>query len=113
MKHVVPIFALLTGCSSAVTPPVVTPPPTLTWESNGNSSLPYCGSTVKTACLLTYTLTQDGAVVAQNIPGAALSYVLSTLPAAGSHVYQLTINGTDQSGKAIASGPATTTVVIP
>lgn len=113
-KIVLIALLLLAGCNS----PVAAPPPTaptLAWTGTGNPGVPNCTTTQTTACLTTYTLTDTttGTVVASNISANALSYTLSTLPTAGTHVYQLTINGVDGNGKTVASPPATTTVTIP
>ena len=113
MRRLLPFLLLLTGCPQNVTAPSAPVAPSLTWTSNGNPDLPYCSPTVTRGCLLTYTIKMDGAVVAIDIPGSSLSYTLSTLPPSGTHTYELIINGADQSGATINSGPATTTVVIP
>lgn len=113
MTKLFPILLVpLVGCGhNVVAPP--TPLPVAEWTGTGNPTLPFCSSTVTKGCLTTYTITQDGVIVVENIPGASLSYTLSTLPAAGEHAYQLVINGADQSGNVIQSPPATTTAVIP
>lgn len=114
MKRWSLILVLLAGCSHGVTPlPPPTAPPLAKWTGTGNSILPFCSATVTKGCLTTYTITQDGVIVAENIPGASLSYTLSTLPPAGEHTYQLVINGADQSGNVIQSPPATATATIP
>jgi hypothetical protein len=106
---------LLAGCNS----PIVTPPPptapTLVWTGTGNPGVPNCTTTQTTACLTTYTLTDTttGTVISSAISASALSFTLSTLPTTGTHVYQLTINGVDGTGKVVASAPATTAVTIP
>lgn len=111
---------LLVGCSHNV---VVPPPPTapsFTWTNNGNPGVANCSAVTTTPveCITTYTLTdttQPGApvVISSSISANALSYVMSTLPQTGIHVYQLTINGVDQSGNPVISPPAQTTITIP
>jgi hypothetical protein len=74
--------------------------------------VPNCSANVTKACLTTYTLTDTttNTVIGANIPASALAYTLSTLTTAGTHVYQLTINGVDGTGKSVESPPATATV---
>src|SRR5271170_3534972 len=79
--------AVLAGCKGPVTPPPPTAP-TLAWTSDGNPGVPNCTTTQTTGCLTTYTLTDTttNTVIAANIPASALSYTISTLPIAGTHV---------------------------
>lgn len=100
----------LAGCPKPTNPPA---PPELTWTGTGNPAIPLCTATVTKGCLTTYTIYQDGVVLAQNIPATALAYVATTLPPAGTHTYQLKINAVNPSGTVVASPPASTTVVVP
>lgn len=93
---------LFIGCGhSSPTPP---PPPTLeivslTWDT-GNPSLPICSTN---GCATTYTLTQDGVVIA-TLPATATSYIAYTTPV--EHVYTLTANAIDPNGNVVSSTPS-------
>lgn len=78
----------------------------LTWQS-GNPTLPVCATD---GCVTTYTLTQDGTVIA-TLPASATSYLQT--PPAGTHTYTLTANALDINGNVVASSPVATTVVVP
>jgi hypothetical protein len=107
---------LLAGCGHSTPVPPTPPAPALTsisftWQA-GNP-WPVCGSNVTYPCLLVYTLYEDGAPVAVNIPGSSLQYLLSNVEEDGqSHQFQLSIQGYDASGAA-GSASSTTTVTVP
>lgn len=89
-----------------------------TWTGTGNPNVPACSSTVKTACLSGYTLTDvttaaSPVVISSTIAETALTYSESPLPSVGSHTWNLVVNGFDQSGNAISSAPATVTLSVP
>lgn len=115
MKWFLPLLLLLAGCpSSAPTPP---PPPSFVWTGNGNPSIPVCTTTVTTSCLVSFTLKDvtlpmSPVVVASNIPITSYSYIMSTLPASGIHVYSLSVVGKDAVGNPVISNPATSAITI-
>lgn len=76
---------------------------------------PVCGAIVTAPCAKYDTLvdTTTNTVISPMIPAQASSYELTMLPAAGLHVYQITITGVDQDGNPITSPPVSTTVDIP
>jgi hypothetical protein len=102
------LLLLLAGCSHNVTPPAPPAPPSFSWTGSGNN-LPACSSTVTDACVSGYTLLQDGSVVT-TIQMGATTYTMTAVPVAGTHNYELLVNGVDQSGNPITSPPATVTI---
>lgn len=115
MKWLLPFLLLLVGCPSKTpTPP---PPPSFSWTGTGNPSIPACSATTGTNCLLSYTLTDvtnpaNPVIIANNLSILTYSYVMSTLPTAGIHVYDLVTVGKDAVGNSVTSGPASTTLTI-
>jgi hypothetical protein len=77
-----------------------------TWQS-GNPNLPICAGD---GCATTYTLVQDGVVVA-TVPASQTSYLEPVT--SGTHLYTLTANGIDNNGKVVSSTPAKATMMIP
>lgn len=105
----------LTGCPSNTPPPV--PPPSFSWTGTGNPSFPACSTVVTTNCLVSFTLTDVSipsapVIVSNNISISSLSYVMSTLPALGTHSYTLVVVGKDAVGHSITSSPASTSIII-
>ena len=90
------------------------------WGHNpsNNGIWPVCSRSVQKMCQTGYTLTDvttasAPVVISSTIAANALSYKLTPLPAAGSHIYHLVINAKGRNGKAVHSAPASVTVKIP
>jgi hypothetical protein len=89
------------------------------WSHNplNNGIWPVCSISVQKMCQIGYTLTDITAVsapvVISSIAPTVLTYRLTPLPSAGSHIYHLVINARGGNGKPVHSAPASVTVKIP
>jgi hypothetical protein len=91
-----------------------------TWSHNPlkGGTWPVCRKSVTTFCQTGYTLTDvttasAPVVISSTIAANALTYRLTPLPSAGSHIYHLVINAKGRNGNAVDSALATITVKIP
>jgi hypothetical protein len=89
------------------------------WNHNPSydGTWPVCSKHLKTMCQTGYTLTDvttpaAPVVVSSAIDANALTYRLTPLPSAGSHIYHLVINAKGGNGHAVHSAPATVTIKI-
>jgi len=108
MRYLSLIVLLFYGCN----PPAPTSEEVMFTFTNPN---PVCGAIITSPCSKYDTLvdTTTNTIISTMIPAQATTYELTTLPSAGSHIYQLTITGVDKEGNPIKSNPVSTTVVIP
>lgn len=105
-----------------------------TWTNPTPASMPACSNVALDSITTTPTNCQPGSVtcssdqlmvetdsafatmksiVSQTIAPTANSFILTPLPAVGTHYYLLVATGRTASGAQCISGPATTSVVVP